>query len=295
MGTSNPLGLRQQALLNRLYLCESAGVQDLNLTELSRLRRRAVASEAAWLRHETSAAAACSLPSNADDFQPWYRRRCREQIADAAPFFDALARRASLEQMALYVQCEEQVDGKFDDVIARAQIGLESGPKMALARNYWDEMGLGNESQMHTTLFCQSAEYFRGVLSGSPLKYLLRPTGAALANGNLLLMLSLRREHSAKLLGALTLLEHTAPRRFSLTVEGMRRLRVPESIIYYHAMHIKVDARHGDDLLKGVVLPLLRQKPALTKEVATGVLWRLQVARRYYRMLEGLMAAARSP
>lgn len=51
-----------------------------------------------------------------------------------------------------------KVDGKFDDLIALAQLGIQD-PKMklALARNYWDEMGNGNPEDIHTTLFSISA------------------------------------------------------------------------------------------------------------------------------------------
>jgi hypothetical protein len=246
------------------------------------------------LTHETASIDPNGLPQPGEDFESWYRQCFRQQVAAAESFFEYLALRATLEELSIYILYEEQVDGRFDDVIALAQLGLKGPAKMALAANYWDEMGEGDETQMHTRLFRKSASYFREMISGSPLASFVRPTAEALANGNLQLLLSIRREHGAKLLGALTLLEHTAPKRFSRAVAAMRRLAVPEPIVHYHEMHVRIDARHGDDLLNHVVLPLLQNRPDLTPEIAFGVQLRLQVANRYYRMLAEVFESARS-
>lgn len=74
----------------------------------------------------------------------------------------------------------------------------------------------------------------------------------------------------------------------------MRRLGVPEDVIYYHEMHVKIDAKHGDDLLNQVLLPMLRDRPELTAEAAAGVQLRLQVANRYYAMLAKVFESARA-
>lgn len=293
MQSYDPLSLQSQELLNAQYLREIAGPQEFDAKKLAQYSQVVSVIEAAWMSNELACISSYDLPQRPQDFESWYRERFRLQVAEAESFFDYLAKHATLDELSVYILYEEQVDGRFDDVIALAQLGLKGSAKIALAANYWDEMGEGNETQMHTRLFCESAEHFREALIGSQLAGFVQPTAEALANGNLLLLLSIRREHCAKLLGALTLLEQTAPRRFARAVSAMRRLNVPESVIYYHDMHIKVDAKHGDDLLNRVVLPLLEARPDLTTEVASGVQIRLQVANRYYRMLANVFESAR--
>jgi hypothetical protein len=294
MQVLDPLNLQAQELLNAHYLRELAGPQDFDANQLALHRSQVNIIESTWLAHELKTIDRQSLPLTMQEFEVWYRSCFREQVAAAESFFEYLAQRASLEELSIYILYEEQVDGRFDDVIALAQLGLKGAAKLALAANFWDEMGEGDETQMHTRLFCESASYFRKALDGSPLARFVRPTTQALANGNLLMLLAIRRENCARLLGALTLLEHTAPRRFSRVVAAMRRLGVPEPIIYYHEMHVKIDAKHGDDLLNLVVLPMLNTRPDLIAEVAIGVRMRLQVANRYYDMLASVFDSAQT-
>lgn len=241
--------------------------------------------QALWMDVEVARCQLRDVPTSAAHFESWYRTLFKRSVAQAQPFFDHIAERASLPEMALYVCFEQQVDGRFDDVIALAQLGLEGAAKLALARNYWDEMGEGVFENMHTVLFEKSAAYFRAALAGTPLEKQLATTADALKNGNVLLLLALNRRYALRLLGALTLLEHTAPRRFAKTVAGMRRLGVPEEIVYYHEMHVRIDAKHGEDLLHEIVLPLIERHPEAIPEIAQGMAIRYNVAADYYASL----------
>ena len=61
----------------------------------------------------------------------------------------ARADTASLEQMRWYLQQEAAGEAGFDDLTAMTQVKLPKRIKLELARNYWDEMGRGNEKGMH--------------------------------------------------------------------------------------------------------------------------------------------------
>lgn len=249
------------------------------------------AAEAAWNRHEESRLELNRLPGSAASFAAWYgalHRRHREQVE---PFFEHLAHRASAQELALYIGMEEQVDGRFDDVIALAQLGMSGRMKLVLAENYWDEMGHGHLEHMHTRLFAESAEHMRRYLDGLEVAALV--PAQAIANGNLLLMYALDRRRAARLLGALAILEHTAPYRFSRTVRGLRRLGMPESVIHYHALHIEVDAHHGKQLFEQVLQPLAARSPEALREICIGCLVRFNIALDYYASLSRTMEQLR--
>jgi len=271
-----------QLNLNTHYLRKLAAPEfSANVPEPDEDARWAIA-ERRWMKEEEQRCDLTVLPQSPSAFLDWYRALFKRQLAQSAGLFDHLASSASLTEMALYICLEEQVDGRFDDVIALAQIGLGGDAKLALARNYWDEMGAGRREEMHTHLFNQSAAYFKRVLARSVLTEQLAHATEALKNGNMLLLMALNRRYALRLIGALTLLEHTAPHRFSRVVQGMRRLDVPESTIYYHEMHIRVDARHGDDLLNDIVTPMVSRQPDVIREIALGMLIRCNIATDYY-------------
>lgn len=243
------------------------------------------AIQADWMQAEVARCDLRDLPQTPEAFLIWYRALFKRQLEEGASFFDHLAERSSLAEMAFYIAFEEQVDGRFDDVIALAQIGLDGEAKLALARNYWDEMGEGRREEMHTYLFGQSVAYFRDALEASPLASQVATTPEAIKNGNILLLMALNRRHALRLMGALTLLEHTAPHRFAKAVQGMRRLGVPEATVYYYEMHIRVDAKHGDDLLNEILLPMMRRRPEVIREIAIGMLIRCNIATDYYNSI----------
>lgn len=244
------------------------------------------ATERAWLEEESSQIDPDLSSKPGEDFRAWYQRVYERHCELVRDFFEYLAHEASLEEVALYICIEEEVDGRFDDLVAIAQIGLPDEGKMALAENYWDEMGHGKIAEMHTNLFSTSSAYMRAHLRERGLEVHDFVTANALRNSNLLMAYALKRSWCCRLLGALTILEHTAPHRFEKTVAALRRLGVPEDVIVYHEIHIDIDSGHGDDLLDRVLVPLVTANPQARAEVELGVLTRLNVALDYYRGLE---------
>jgi hypothetical protein len=231
-----------------------------------------------------------SLPTNEEAFKLWYHSLHLFHRKKVASFFDYLAERATPEELALYIRWEEQVDGRFDDVIALAQLGMNPDMKLVLAENFWDEMGQGDLHAMHTIMFAQSARYMSTILSRNGTNVTTAVPAAAIKNGNLLLMYALRRRYTPRLLGALTILEHTAPYRFSQTVRGLRRVGVPEDAIRYHELHIGIDANHGNQLFERILTPLVANNPKVMREVCVGCLIRFHIAIDYYRSVEEAIA-----
>ena len=125
MSHLEPLGQEAQETLNRGYQLELAGPQDFNRHALAKIRSDVRKIEATWMAHELQSMRFRDLPSKVEDFESWYRSCFHEQLLAAENYFDHLANFSCFEELAIYVLYEELVDGRFDDVIALAQLGLK--------------------------------------------------------------------------------------------------------------------------------------------------------------------------
>ena len=285
----SPLSLEAQITLNKFYLREMVGAEScldspINYREYHRIYN----IENQWMCYEANRCDLDSFPDTPQAFEAWYYRLHKEHRAAVAPFFEHLANNASLLELAFYICLEGQVDGRFDDVIALAQIGVSDTEKLALAENYWDEMGCGDITRIHTRMFSESAQYMSNILKDHGIAVASSIPSSALKNGNILMLLALRRRYALRLLGSLSILEHTAPWRFLCTTKGLRRLGVPPSAVDYHEMHISIDAKHGNDLIKRVIRPMLSRRPELCREIAYGCAIRFNIAKDYY---DGILSA----
>jgi hypothetical protein len=284
--------LDTQRTLNRFYLRELGAAE--MFTQTPRLDEYTTihAIESGWNAYEEARLAPDidDLPRTPEAFRAWYMRLHRRHRLDVAGFFEHLSETASAAEIALYIGLEEQVDGRFDDVIALAQLGLSGDMKLALAENFWDEMGLGKLEDMHTVMFERSTAYARALLARNGIDVGRAIPPEALKNGNLLLMYALRRQHGPRLLGALTILEHTAPYRFARTVRALRRVGAPETAIAYHELHVTVDANHGKQLIERVLTPMVQRGPEVLREICIGCLIRYRVAVDYYRAITRMFA-----
>jgi len=269
-----------QKELNDFYMRELSSPGDFAAVPTTMEYKHILTVENEWSEYEQSRIDLNALPGNEKQFEEWYIELRQKHRKETAPFFDFLAEEASLAQVAFFCALEAHVDGKFDDIIALSQIGMSGDMKLALAENFWDEMGLGELEEMHTRVFVRAASFFNQQMQGHDVAALM-PV-AALKNGNLLLMYALRRQYSARLLGTLTLLEQTVPFRFSRMIRGMERHNVPKEFTYYHDLHITVDANHGKQLVSRVLLPLARDNPSAIRELCIGCLTRYEIEKDYY-------------
>lgn len=278
--TPDPNSLAGQMELNAFYLRELAPPSAPETVPLAADYARILGLETAWSDYEAARIVLDDVPANAEQFEEWYVALRNTHRKEVAPFFDFLAEEASLPQLSLFVSLEAQVDGRFDDIIALSQLGMDGDMKLALAENYWDEMGLGKLDEMHTRTFMRASPFFRAQLGELDLE--AEMPVAALKNGNLLLLYALRRQHVGRLLGALTLLEQTVPYRFTRMLRGMHRHDVPREFRYYHELHVPVDANHGKQLVERVLLPLARNNPRVIRDLCEGCLIRYQIEKEYY-------------
>ncbi|HVF20816.1 MAG TPA: iron-containing redox enzyme family protein [Mycobacteriales bacterium] len=193
------------------------------------------------------------------------------------PVYDWLADEASLDEMRSYLALEGGPDGGFDDLVALCQVGLEGEPKLELAQNYWDEMGRGTPSEVHTELQRRMARAL-GIEAvpreQQPVEALERPLlGTTLATN---------RWMQPELIGALGLIELQAGPRCRRVVKGLERVGVPADAVPFYAEHAVADPRHGKDWLVHVVAPLARDVPEWGPRIVAGARWRAEVNARFF-------------
>jgi hypothetical protein len=279
------------SVLNTLYgmrLSGTGSAQELSVS-LFEVRRLL---EMAWLSWELDRCANEELPLTAHDFRDWFFALTRNHPAARHPLYEHIAHEAGLAGFRTFISQESTVDARFDDLLALAQLGFAGEPKLEIARNYWDELGKGEASYVHTSMFRRVLD---AVDFAIPEDQELDMT--ALACGNLLLMLTSYRTYSNYAIGALGITEALAPRRFARVLKAGERLGIDPSPMEYFREHVSVDVHHTRHWVYNVIEPTLRETPAAVRQVCDGVLMRLNTSVAYCdallaRLREGECCAA---
>lgn len=220
------------------------------------------------LRRQVRAEAA-KAPTDVDGFTEWFVALKASGPGQGDPLFGWLAEEATAEQMNWFLTQEAAGEAGFDDLVALAQVKLPTEAKLELARNYWDEMGRGNEKGMH------------GPMLESAVQTLdLKPTiegtvWESLALANTLTAFSTTRRYAWHAVGALGVVELTAPTRVSLVGRGLKRLDHPPVVRKYFDLHAALDVKHADDWIANCLRPLVSQMPGVARYLAEGALIRL--------------------
>lgn len=148
---------------------------------------------------------------------------------------------------------------------------------MEIGSNYWDELGQGDASQMHTHLFSMVLQE----LDVTSKDVQENVTTEALRCGNLSACLSLCRPLFAQGIGYFGVTEYLAPRRFRDVVTSWHRNKLQPEGIAYHELHVSIDAVHGAGWFKRVIGPLVDKQPELAPIITEGVLLRLNSSQRF--------------
>jgi hypothetical protein len=218
------------------------------------------------------------MPADCADFSEWLRRMISKHPAANHPFYQEYLRdSAGVEGMKLFLAQETTLDPRFDDILALMQVGTSGAEKMEIAKNYFDEMGCGDDEGVHTYLFGKALQALD--IDQAYIRSVLLPD--ALVCGNLSACLATNSRHHYKAVGYFGVTEYLAPRRFKNLVAGWRRLALPEYGLAYHDLHIRIDAMHGKAWFDNVIQPQVEQEPRLAREIALGALIRLNSSARF--------------
>jgi hypothetical protein len=258
----------------------------------TRLAPRAVSDGARWLEREHAhrcdeirfvdqelAAVrswAREAPTDPERFVAWFEGLCSLGPGQGDPLFPWLAREADASQMRWFLAQETAGEAGFDDLVALAQLKLPPRAKLEMARNYWDEMGRGKEHAMHGPMLERLGEELDVAAMAAD------PVWESLALANLMMGLAANRCYGYQAIGALGVIELTAPGRAEQVNAGLKRLGVRGEARRYFALHATLDVKHALAWNREVLAPLVAADPSAATALAEGALARLTAGARCF-------------
>lgn len=225
-----------------------------------------------------------AVPDEPLAFISWFENLRASGPGQGDPLFPYLAEQGTLDQMRWFLAQEVAGEAGFDDLVAMTQVKMPTRPKLEMARNYWDEMGRGDPKGMHGPMLDRLAE-------GLNIHPTIETTvPEALALGNMMMALASNRSLAFHSVGALGVIEMTAPERATYVTRGLNRLDVPKKQSHYFALHSVLDIKHSQAWNLEVLEPLVREDGRRAKAIAEGAILRLwcgeQCFKRYRQELD---------
>jgi hypothetical protein len=215
------------------------------------------------------------VPTDPDDFVEWFEGLKVVGPGQDDPLFPWLASHASLHELRWFLQQELAGEAGFDDLVALTQLKMPARAKLEMARNYWDEMGRGNEQGMHGRMLASL---------GTDLA--LDPTRdivwESLALSSLMVGLALNRRYAYQSVGALGVIELTAPGRATQVNAGLERLGIAGKTRQYYAVHATLDVAHSQAWNAEVLRTLVAEEPRAARAIGEGALMRLYAGQRCF-------------
>jgi hypothetical protein len=227
------------------------------------------------LRAEVAEEAAAA-PSDAAGFIAWFEQLKETGPGQSDPLFPWIAEEAGLEEVRWFLRQEAAGEAGFDDLVAYTQVKLPAGPKLELARNYWDEMGRGNPKGMHGPML----QVLIDTLAIDP--EIDTTVWESLTLANAMTAMATTRRYAWHSVGALGAIELTAPGRSASTAAGLKRLGFTERERRYFMLHAVLDVKHSEDWNREALRPLVEEDPRRAVAMAEGALIRLKCGERCF-------------
>ncbi len=215
-------------------------------------------------------AEAARAPTDADGFIEWFEALKQIGPGQGDPLFPWLAEEADRDQLRWFFEQEAAGEAGFDDLVALTQVKLPVSAKLERARNYWDEMGRGQLAGMHGPMLDALVETMA-------VKPSIETTvWESLALANAMTAMATSRRYAWHSVGALGVIELTAPGRSALVTKGLKRIGLSNRERRYFDLHAVLDVKHSEDWNREALRPLVEEDPARATAIAEGALIRLR-------------------
>ncbi|MDF8332494.1 iron-containing redox enzyme family protein [Novosphingobium cyanobacteriorum] len=219
---------------------------------------------------------AAHVPTDPDGFVAWFEGLKKHGPGQGDPLFPWLASHAGRDEIRWFLQQEAAGEAGFDDLVAMTQVKMPVRPKLELARNYWDEMGRGNVRGMHGPMLNSLVE----TLDLDP--QIETTVWESLALANAMTAFATTRRYAWHSVGALGVIELTAPGRSAAVAKGLQRIGLSERERRYFSLHAVLDVKHSEDWNREALRPLVVEDPARAIGIAEGALMRLRCGARCF-------------
>ncbi len=228
-------------------------------------------------------------PEEPSAFLRWFEDLRDRGPGQGDPLFAWLAGAATLPEMRWFLTQEAAGEAGFDDLVALTQVRFPVRAKLEMARNYWDEMGRGHERGMHGLMLA-------AVVRELELEPSIEDTvWEALALSNLMLALASNRRYAYQAIGALGVIEMTAPERVRQVSAGLKRLEAPAAARTYFQLHAGLDIKHSQAWNEEVLFPLVQADSRNARPIAEGALMRLASGERCFQRYRANFGLGESP
>lgn len=227
------------------------------------------------LRAEVRAEAA-RAPTDPEGFIAWFEGLKAFGPGQGDPLFPWLAEAATRDELCWFFEQEAAGEAGFDDLVAYTQVKLPVPAKLELARNYWDEMGRGNVKGMHGPMLARLA----ATLGVSPA--IDTTVWESLALANAMTAMATNRHYAWHSVGALGVIELTAPGRSAMVAKGLRRIGLSEAERRYFDLHAVLDVKHSADWNREAISPSVAEDSRRATAMAEGALMRLKCGERCF-------------
>jgi hypothetical protein len=234
--------------------------------------------EAAFLEDLISEVAqeASEVPTDAAGFIEWFESLKEAGPGQGDPLFPWLSEDATRDQLRWFFEQEAAGEAGFDDLVAMTQVKLPVRTKLELARNYWDEMGRGTAAGMHGPML----DALVATLEVNPA--IDTTVWESLCLANAMTAMATARRHAWRSVGALGVVELTAPSRVSLVAQGLHRVGLSKRESRYFDLHASLDVHHSIAWNKEAITPAVTEDPTRAVAMAEGALVRLRCGARCF-------------
>jgi len=234
------------------------------------------------LRLEVAAEAA-EAPTDADGFVAWFEHLKEAGPGQGDPLFPWLEAEATAGQLTWFFEQEAAGEAGFDDLVAMTQVKLPVQAKLELARNYWDEMGRGQRDGMHGPMLDALVE----TLQVDPV--IENTVWESLALANAMTAMATCRRYAWHSVGALGVIELTAPGRSAMVAKGLKRIGLSNRERRYFDLHAVLDVKHSADWNREALRPLVEEDPRRATAIAEGALIRLNCGLRCFERYRAIL------
>jgi hypothetical protein len=226
---------------------------------------------------------AAQAPTDVEGFVAWFENLKEVGPGQGDALFPWLAESANEVQLRWFFEQEAAGEAGFDDLVAYTQVKLPVTAKLELARNYWDEMGRGNVRGMHGPMLNDLAM----TLGVEPT--IENTVWESLALANAMTGMATNRGFAWHSVGALGVIELTAPGRSAMVAKGLRRIGLSDRERRYFDLHAVLDVKHSEDWNREALRPLVKEDPRRATAMAEGALMRLMCGERCFTRYRSIL------